>query len=89
MRTPTGWLPTGTVTATVLLAVSITETLLEPLFVSVFSVRGDGDRKGALPHRDRDHHLFGGRVDHRDGVGGRVRDIQMSYKGQLEKFRFR
>ncbi len=44
--------------------------------VGVFSVRRDGDQRGAIPHRDRGpHHRIGGRVDHRDIVGDNIRDV--------------
>ncbi len=61
-----------------LLAVSITETVLEVIIrdIDVFPIRGDGDRNGVSPHRDRGRlHRVGGRVDHRNSVGATIRDI--------------
>ena len=31
--------------------------------------------KGVIPHRDRGYHRVGGRDDHRDSAGFRIRDI--------------
>ena len=73
MATAKGTVPTPTVATTVLLAVSITETVLEPdiRHIGAGSVRGDGHPIGGGPNPDRGNHGVARRVDHRDGVGVR------------------
>jgi len=57
------------VMVTVLVAVSITETLLELKFAYIGkgSVRREGNTGGVLPHWDRGDHTVSGGVDDRNG----------------------
>jgi hypothetical protein len=71
--------PAGIVAVTVLLAVSITDTVLGGGIgvgdIDLGAVGGDRYAPGEAADGDRRGHRIACRVDHRDGVGPSVRDV--------------